>query len=248
MNKNEKTNDHEDVSIQDCVGDCDLYDFDNITPKYFILDQTQESVCGNDDRVKITNTTVMPYKAICKLYMRAANGKNFIGTGWLTHSNKLYTAGHCVYDHDEGGWMQSIIVVPGKSGNSEPYGRYTASSMLATNGWINDKSKRYDMGAIKLSSNISHSDYLSPALGDADSATVCGYPGDRDTGIFQYNMRDAVNKRSGRFFYQIDTFGGQSGGPVLKNSSSAMGIHNYGGCDNSGSDLFQRFIDDVNNW
>jgi glutamyl endopeptidase len=233
---------------QDCLGNSADYDFSNITPKYFVSELRQEAVCGPDERIKVTDTSVMPYKAICKLYMRSTSGKNYVGTGWLTHSNKLYTAGHCVYDHDEGGWMSSIIVVPAKSGNSEPFGRYTASSMRATNGWINNKSQRYDMGAIKLASSVSHGDNISPSLADANSATICGYPADRDTGIFQYKMLGSVTKRDDRFFYQIDTFGGQSGCPVLENNNRAIGIHNYGGCDNSGSDLYQQFVDDINKW
>ena len=241
-------NDDSKLVMQDTLGSVDDYDFSNIIPKYYISESNQENVCGADNRVKVTDTSVMPYKAICKLYMQTSTGKSFVGTGWLTHSNKLYTAGHCVYDHEEGGWMKSIIVVPGKSGNNEPYGRYYAASMYATSGWINNKSERYDMGAIKLSSSVSHGHFLSPSSNDSNIATVCGYPADRDTGIFQYKMLGAVTKISNRFYYQIDTYGGQSGCPILINNNSAMGIHNYGGCDNSGSDLYQAFIDKVNAW
>ncbi|MCG8604231.1 trypsin-like serine protease [bacterium] len=244
-----KKNDaQESIVFHDLTGDPENYDYENITPKYRVLEQSQESICGTDQRIKVTATTAMPYKAICKIYMKAANGRNFIGTGWLTHANKLYTAGHCVYDEGEGGWMESIIVVPAMSGSNDPYGRYTASAALATNGWINDQSQRYDMGAIKLSSNVSHSDFILPTLSDSNSCTVCGYPGDRDTGIFQYRMNDSVRASGGRHFYQIDTFGGQSGAPLLSNGSTSIGIHNYGGCDNSGSDLYQKFIDAVDGW
>ena len=104
------------------------------------------------------------------------------------------------------------------------------------------------MGAIKLSNDVTHSDVLIPTLADANEVTICGYPGDRDQGIFQYKMRDAIRKRDGRFFYQIDTFGGQSGSPVLQNNELAIGIHNYGGCDNKGSDLYQEFVQAVDGW
>jgi glutamyl endopeptidase len=238
-----------------CTGNIKEFDFRSITPKFYILDENEkllppgvESVCNTDERIQVQSATSLPYKAICKLYIRSSTGKNFVGSGWLTHSNKLYTAGHCVYDHGEGGWMDSIIVIPGKSGSSEPYGRYTAADMLATNGWTNDASERYDMGAILLTSNVSHGDFLSPTLTDADSGTVCGYPADRDGGDYQYRMLDTVGNRDGRFYYQIDTAGGQSGCPLLKNNSTSMGIHNYGGCDNKASDLYQGFIDDVNKW
>lgn len=230
-------------------GDIEDYDFDNITPKYYFDEETtMETVCGTDNRIKQIDTSAMPYKAICKLYLKAANGGNFVGTGFLTHRNKLYTAGHCVYDHKSGGWMKSIIVVPAKSGPKEPFGRYKAAKMYATKEWVNNASTRYDMGAIKLTKDVKHSDVISVTTTDANEASVCGYPGDRDTGIFQYRMRDMVTKKNGRFYYQIDTFGGQSGAPLLTNAHTAIGIHNYGGCDNKASDLTNAFIDKIDTW
>ena len=231
-----------------CAGDGSDYDFENIVPTYHVLEQDQESICSGDDRIKVTSTTSLPFKAICKLYMKTADGRNLPGTGWLSHGNKLYTAGHCVYCHERGGWMTSIIVVPGQSGFSKPYRSYTATELLTTRGWRDENSRRYDMGAIKLASDVNHSDFLVPTLSDTDTVTVCGYPGDRDAGKFQYKMHDTVRKEGGRFFYNIDTFGGQSGSPLLRSSSISMGIHNYGGCENSGSDLYPKFIEFVNNW
>jgi glutamyl endopeptidase len=234
---------------QHLSNDTEDYGFENITPKFFTDDGiTAESLCATDQRTKQIDTSSLPYKAICKLYMKAADGSNFTGTGFLTHQNKLLTAGHCVFDHGSGGWMQSIIVIPGKSGLLEPYGRYTAERAFASSEWIANRSVRHDMGAIKLRSAVNHSDVLKVTTTDANEASVCGYPGDRDTGIFQYRMRDMVRKHDGRFFYQIDTFGGQSGAPLLANSETAIGIHNYGGCDNKASDLTQRFIDRIDAW
>lgn len=235
-------------TFQDCNRSPDPYDYNNITPTFYVLDETQESVCSGDDRRKVTATTALPYMAICKLYMKAKNGLNLIGTGWLSHRNKLYTAGHCVYDSNYGGWMDSIEVVPAQAGRKKPYGSYAAIEMMATKDWINKRSKRFDMGAIKLARQVSHSRVLIPTLADANEANVCGYPGDRDRGLFQFSMRDAIRKHGGRFFYQIDTFGGQSGAPLLQRSSQAIGIHNYGGCDNSGSDLYGDFVDAIENW
>ena len=224
------------------------YDFENIAPIYHVSPEDPEDVCDDDQRRRVISTDVMPFKAICKLYMKAANGRNLIGTGWLTHGNKLYTAGHCVYCHARGGWMQSIIVVPGKAGTTEPYGRYIADEVLTTSHWIDDKSMRYDMGAIKLRSAVSHDDFLKPTLSDADTVTLCGYPSDRERGEYQYRMRDDVRRMGGRFFYYIDSHGGQSGAPLLRNNCVAIGIHNYGGCENRGSDLYQGFIDCVEEW
>ncbi|SHJ79487.1 trypsin-like serine peptidase [Pseudozobellia thermophila] len=211
-------------------------------------DLTFETVCGIDQRQKVLATKQMPYMAICKLYMQAPNGLNYVGSGWLTAPDRLYTAGHCVYNQGSGGWKSRIIVVPGKSGLSEPYGRYEAVEVMAVRAWIDSASTRYDMGAIKLNKPVVHGQFITPAVEDPNVAEVCGYPADRDNGIFQYRMSDNLIKNEGRFYYQADTFGGQSGSPLLRNRSTAVGIHNYGGCPNKSSDLYQEFIDGVAHW
>jgi V8-like Glu-specific endopeptidase len=245
----------EELIIHEVTGDPNSYDYESITAKYWPeLDvdtpsekdiATIESVCGLDERVKVTNTRVMPYQAICKLYMRTKTGKNYIGSGFITHSNKVVTAGHCVYDHREGGWMESIIVVPGKNGASEPYGRHFANKIAAVRDWIENKSERYDMGVILLNSNVDHSGRIQMELTDSDRGKISGYPADRDRGIFQYTMENTLQNIDGRFHYSIDTYGGQSGCPLLKNSSTGIGIHNYGSCPNKASDFYQKFIDEV---
>lgn len=209
---------------------------------------SQESVCGIDERKKVIATTQLPYMAICKLYMKASNGLNYVGSGWLIQNNVLITAGHCVYNKSSGGWKESIIVIPGKSGLTEPYGRYKAISLMTTKGWIDKTSTRFDMGAIKLDKPISHNSFLTPSIDDSTYGEICGYPADRDNGLFQYRMSDNLTKIDGRFHYQADTFGGQSGCPLLKNRSTVIGIHNYGGCPNKSSDLYQEFINGAKNW
>lgn len=213
-------------------------------------DLTIESVCGIDQRQKVLATRQMPNMAICKLYMQAPNGLNYVGSGWLVGPDRLITAGHCVYNAGSGGWKSKIIVIPGKSGLTEPYGRYDAIELMATRGgWIEETSVRYDMGAIKLNTAVTHNGFLIPTVEDSNTGEICGYPADRDNGIFQYRMSDNLTNHAGRFYYQADTFGGQSGSPpLLKNRGVAIGIHNYGGCPNKSSDLYQSFIDGVYNW
>ncbi|MCL6265959.1 trypsin-like serine peptidase [Flagellimonas myxillae] len=206
------------------------------------------SRCGIDQRQKVVGTNMLPYNAICKLYTKGKNGKTYVGSGWLVSGTKLYTAGHCVFSKKSGGWKEKIIVIPGKSGLLEPYGRFEAVSVCATKGWIDNGSARYDMGAIKLNAPVPLDEFLKPVIDDSDDGEVCGYPADRDRGMFQYKMRESLTKKGGRFYYEIDTYGGQSGCPLLKNRSEGIGIHNYGGCPNKSSDLYEEFIQEVANW
>ena len=61
-------------------------------------------------------------------------------------------------------------------------------------------------------------------------------------------MESLVRKDGGQFRYQIDTFGGQSGAPVCIDGIRSIGIHNYGGCENTASDLYPEFIDGIEQW
>lgn len=227
-------------------------DFDNddaIQPIFSILNNLnkQESVCGIDQRKKIIETNLMPYKAICKLQMKTDIG-SFMGTGFLISKNKLVTAGHCVYSHRSGGWKNSIKVIPAMSGFSKPFGEYSAVSLAATKGWIEGASPRYDMGLIKLDRDVTHDDFFKLSADDSSRGAVTGYPGDRDRGMFQYAMEEILSKRGGQFEYMLDTFGGQSGSPLIKSRDTAIGIHNYGGCPNKASDFYDFFIKEAMTW
>jgi len=51
--------------------------------------------------------------------------------------------------------MKSVAVVPAKSGFTKPFGRYETSELMVTRGWMENGSKRYDMGSFKLSEQFS---------------------------------------------------------------------------------------------
>lgn len=65
------------------------------TPTEMVL----ESIIGTDDRVRIQNPSVYPWRAICALRMTAKDGSRWIGTGFLVGPGTVITAGHCVYLH-----------------------------------------------------------------------------------------------------------------------------------------------------
>src|SRR5687768_6326230 len=55
-----------------------------------------ESVIGRDERVRILDTDLYPWSAICALRMRGPSG-GAMGTGWFIGPRTVITAGHCVY-------------------------------------------------------------------------------------------------------------------------------------------------------
>lgn len=182
---------------------------------------TIESVIGEDERTRILETDMHPWRMICALELQGAGGQSAIGTGWLVGPKTIITAGHCVNHAMLGGWAQQITVRPGRDGSEEPFGSLVSSRFTTVRAWLDERDPDFDFAAIHLD------EPLGERLGhfaiiDADAAqlsasevNVSGYPGDRGNGREQWFSAKAVLHVSDRrVFYDVDTFGGQSGAPA----------------------------------
>jgi V8-like Glu-specific endopeptidase len=106
--------------------------------------------------------------------------------------------------------------------------------------WVTSEDPDFDIGCIHLSEPLGERvgwfavGTLSPAELEGYLVNVSGYPGDRGMGAEQYHHKNRVLRvTERRVFYDVDTFGGQSGAPVwiheTENSPPiAIGIHAYG--------------------
>ena len=81
-----------------------------------------KDIIGGDNRTKVSDTTVFPFRAIGYIVSTWPKGNSTIGTAWLFKSDAIVTAGHCVYDKDLGGWATRVTFYPGRNGSSTPYG------------------------------------------------------------------------------------------------------------------------------
>jgi glutamyl endopeptidase len=202
-----------------------------------------ETVLGNDDRVKITDTKGSPWRMIAglKLKPRPPQTSSFIGTGWFIGPKTLLTAGHCVYSmSDYNGWIGSIEVSPGRNGQDFPFKTVTATKFFALQQWINSSNPDYDIGCIQLAEplgdTVGYFKIASQTDSDLENAlvNVSGYPGDLDNGRTQYFHQNRVLRTSARrVYYDVDTYGGQSGSPVWVQASVnseplAIAVHAYG--------------------
>lgn len=202
---------------------------------------TLESVIGADERVRILETDLPPWRMICALRMRGSTGGAAIGTGWFVGPRTIVTAGHCVYsNHFFGGWADVIEVTPGRNGDDAPFGRFTSTRMSTVSAWANDENPDFDYGAIHLDEPVGDTTgWFGIGALPADELAehminVSGYPGDRGNGREQYFHANRILRVTDRrIFYDVDTFGGQSGAPAwIQPSDSevpmAVGIHAYG--------------------
>jgi V8-like Glu-specific endopeptidase len=217
----------------------------------------QETVCGRDDRVQIGTDGTLPWRMICQLLITMGNGTRSRGTGWLISPRTVMTAGHCVYSAPNGGWVKSIEVVPGMSGQLRPYGSGISQDFQSVAGWVKRSEVAQDYGCVILPEDARLGDKTGwfgfASLPDADLTNLLannsGYPGDKAFGTQWYNAGRITGVEPDRLAYMFDTAPGQSGSPAWRYSKAlakrhVVGIHNYGGCANRSTritpDVFRR--------
>ncbi len=205
-----------------------------------------ETVIDADERVRILDTDLTPWRMICALRMRGPSGAGSIGTGWFIGPKTVLTAGHCVFSNlFFGGWASTIEVIPGLNGGGDtsatrPYGSITSERFSSVDLWVEKEDADFDIGCIHLDQPIGDVvgwfslGALPPERLESALVNVSGYPGDRGAGAEQYHGRNRVLQvTERRIFYEIDTYGGQSGAPVWIHEDDgsppvAIGIHAYG--------------------
>ena len=223
-------------------------------------EEAAEVIIGTDNRVRINNTTIYPWKAVCALKITAQDNSRWIGTGWLISPRTVITAGHCVFMHDHGGWAKSIEVIPGMNDAFRPYGSGVSNNLRSVQGWTQSKNRNYDYGAIILPQSYRPGATTGVfGFGVKDDAylrnsvlNLSGYPGDKG-GNQQWFMALRPKSVSSRVItYDIDTFGGQSGAPVwikVGNTRTAVGIHTNGASSgNSATRIVLPVFNNLQSW
>jgi glutamyl endopeptidase len=233
------------------------------------------SVIAPDGRVRVTTSTLYPFRAIAQI-VRVDNTGTWGCTGWMINANTVMTAGHCVHTGGPNGrWYSnaSITVYPGRYINSSnvavnPYGSCKPRQLFSVLGWTNSSNHEYDYGAIKLNCTVGNSTgwfgytWTSAEMNNR-YAMVTGYPCDKPFGSGWHmggNTGTTSNPR--KTYYTIDTFGCQSGSPVWEDRTTASGgagpfgiaIHAYGtglsgsGGQNSGTRITSEVFNNMNAW
>jgi glutamyl endopeptidase len=204
------------------------------------MPQAPESVIGLDGRTRVMDTTVYPNSAIA--YVESTYGTaTYTCTAWFIGPSTLATAGHCVHEGMGGNWADEVVVYPGRNGASAPFGSDTATVLYSVLGWVNNGDHRYDYGAIQVAGNWQNTVGYFGFFWNRDNTIfqnkkfkLFGYPGDKGNADEQWGMNGKIKQVQARkFFYNHDTFGGQSGSPVWKNRAECGGpcgaaIHAYG--------------------
>ena len=202
-----------------------------------------ESIIGPDNRFRINATTTYPHRAVVLITFDPPGLGTSRCTGWLISRNTVITAGHCLAAAGSGTFYSRSTYRIFRAGtaplrHSAPARRPVLHSVV---GWVNSGSELFDYGAIRLNCNVGAQTgwfgwWFQTASLNGLFTRVSGYPGDKP--LTHWQSTDSVRGTQPRqIFYLNDTVGGNSGGPVWQNRSSAalfcqgvcaMGIHAYG--------------------
>ncbi len=224
-----------------------------------------EAIPAGDTRRKVADTedtTAFPWRCLCRLDILASDGTRWLGTGWFASPTLIVTAGHCVYLKDAGGWADHITVVPAANDGSAPYGSFDSSDLHTTDLFMNGNpddpnTQAHDYGAIVLPQAQSLGFFGYGVYSDAELSSalvnVYGYPGDKDNGSALWGVtRNLYKVAAKQIFYNLATWGGQSGCPVfikVGDDRTAVGIHNYGGDPaNYATRITDSVYDDLEAW
>jgi len=221
-----------------------------------------EVVIGSDDRVRV-NPQQSPWRSICSLLITAADGSNWLGTGWLAGPRTVITAGHCVYIHQRGGWARQIEVIPGRDGFNRPFGAQVSRAFRSVRGWTERRRRETDYGAIILPPNAlfgsgaRNGSFGYEVVPDAEMsgllANIAGYPADKTPpGTLWFHSRGVIGADERTFLYDADTAPGQSGAPVWRLADGrryVVEIHTNGEqSGNSATRIVETVYDNISAW
>lgn len=95
----------------------------------FIVEDRETGIINGENRVRITNTTTVPFRWICRIDVTGARASGPAGgTGVLVSHRHVLTAAHVVYEAAQNMQNFTIEVKPALNYGDEPLGSYVVST------------------------------------------------------------------------------------------------------------------------
>jgi glutamyl endopeptidase len=194
------------------------------------IESAPSSIIGEDERVRLTDTTAYPNSAIVYI---SKGGKPYC-TGWMISADTLVTAGHCVYSYERQEWTSGLEFSPGANGPERPFETATATQKWTDVAWVKNNDPRLDWGLVKLDKPLGdRTGWFGLTWRSEDykdiGVELRGYPYDKAPGELWGMGGTVTESRGNQLCYLMDTFPAQSGSPLyMSDGAFAIGIHAYG--------------------
>jgi glutamyl endopeptidase len=201
-----------------------------------------ENVIGADNRTRVTDTAMTPWRCIFHLEIEYENGPVGLGTGFLIGPSTIITAAHVLVDRRLFGWnrprkARRVRALAGRNGSLAPYGYFVSDRFDIRPEWEDKDADQaqvapFDYAAIHIPPGEEVNQeplgqrlgyfglkaYTTQEVADARLLFVnnAGYPQEpnKPYGTLWYNA-GRVSRFADQFIeYMVDTEGGQSGSPI----------------------------------
>jgi V8-like Glu-specific endopeptidase len=209
-----------------------------------------------DLREPVPSTTEFPASAIVMIEQYTGDVLSTLCTGTMIGPNVVLTTGHCVFFPPHG-FGTAIAVVPGVDGDEEPFGFQWAAEVWVPQEWFGQQAMEWDYALLLLPN-----DDLGNATGwmeigvlsDASlsapdfNPTIYGYPFDKPPRtMWSSTLPSFLEVDQFILSHQLDTFQGQSGSAIWRESDQLIvGIH-FGSLPNTNlaSRIDNQMLDDL---
>ncbi|HEY4865169.1 MAG TPA: trypsin-like peptidase domain-containing protein [Candidatus Dormibacteraeota bacterium] len=219
-----------------------------VSPDQFVSTDEFEfedvGVINGDNRVRVKDTTGVPWRWICKIDVADSKGRPAgSGTGVLVSNKHVLTAAHVVYDAYKNMQQYTVTVIPALNDLDEPFDRYSLASKPKIRQEYDpsaDDNFDWDYALLTLSTAVGEKGFkaltdkplcywaspqcgantmlarLDPRTLNGKAAYTAGYPGGKGGRQLwcAAGILHSANERRRTMFTTADTTRGQSGSPV----------------------------------
>jgi len=191
------------------------------------------------EQVHITDSTNPPYSFIGHIISSwdtdldgIVDGYEYC-SGFMEGPDIMVTAGHCVFNSKNGGWIVGLVYLPAQNGRQDTFPPAYALNVYLSQDFYFKESADEDWAVVKLDSRIGletgwFGKGWSPGSLNGKEVAISGYPSEKPYGEVWSAKGEVTASLTTRIKYSMDTAKGESGSPIYDSNGYVWGIHTRG--------------------